>query len=78
MQNGAQAYGSWEIRGLLVNDNGTTTLPLFNISELGSSGWRVNLYADDTTKALKVQVTGEAGHNIRWVSNINTSEVTYA
>tara|TARA_R100000951_G_scaffold24657_1_gene20917 strand:+ start:4241 stop:5767 length:1527 start_codon:yes stop_codon:yes gene_type:complete len=78
MQNGAQAYGSWEIRGLLVNDNGTTTLPLFNISELGSSGWRVNLYADNTKKALKVQVTGEAGHNIRWVSNINTSEVTYA
>lgn len=78
MQNGAQSYGSWEIRGLLVNDGGTTTLPVFNISEIGSSGWRVNLYADNTNNALKVQVTGEAGHNIRWVSNINTSEVTYA
>ena len=78
MQNGAQSYGSWEIRGLLVNDGGTTTLPVFNISEIGSSGWKVNLYADNTNNALKVQVTGEASHNIRWVANIATAEVTYA
>jgi len=78
MQNGAQSYGSWEIRGLLVNDGGTTTLPVFNISEIGSSGWKINLSADNTNNALKVQVTGEASHNIRWVANIQTSEVTYA
>lgn len=78
MQNGAQSYGSWEIRGLLVNDGGTTTLPIFNISEIGSSGWKINLYADDTNNALKVQVTGEASTNIRWVANIQTAEVNYA
>ena len=78
MQNGASSYGSWEIRGLLVNDGGTTTLPVFNISEIGSSGWKVNLYADNTNNALKVQVTGVAATNIRWVATIHTSEVTYA
>jgi hypothetical protein len=78
MQNGAQSYGSWEVRGLLVNDGGTTTLPVFNISEIGSSGWKVNLYADNTNNALKVQVTGVAATNIRWVAHIATSEVTYA
>lgn len=78
MQNGAQSYGSWEIRGLLVNDGGTTTLPVFNISEIGSSGWKINLYPDNTNKALKIQVTGEASHNIRWVANVQTAEVNYA
>lgn len=78
MQNGAQSYGSWEIRGLLVNDGGTTTLPVSNVSEIGSSGWKVSLRADNTNNALTVQVAGEASHNIRWVSNIQTSEVTYA
>ena len=78
MQNGAQSYGSWEVRGLLVNDGGTTTLPVFNISEIGSSGWKLNLYADNTNNALTVQVTGVAATNIRWVANIATAEVTYA
>jgi hypothetical protein len=78
MQNGAQSYGSWEVRGLLVNDGGTTTLPVFNISEIGSSGWKLNLYADNTNNALNVQVTGVAATNIRWVANIATAEVTYA
>ena len=78
MQNGASSYGSWEIRGLLVNDGGTTTLPIFNISEIGSSGWKLNLYADNTNNALNVQATGVAATNIRWVANIATAEVTYA
>ncbi len=78
MQNGAQSYGSWEIRGLLVNDGGTTTLPVSNVSEIGSSGWKVSLRADNTNNALTVQITGEASTNIRWVANIQTAEVTYA
>jgi len=78
MQNGAQSYGSWEIRGLLVNDGGTTTLPVSNVSEIGSSGWKVSLRTDNTNNALTVKVTGEASHNIRWVANIQTAEVTYA
>ena len=79
MQNGAQAYGGWEIKGLLVNDNGTTTVPSSAITVISNtSNWGLTLSADNTYNALKVQVTGEAGHNIRWVANIQTSEVTYA
>ena len=79
MQNGAQAYGSWKIEGLLVNDGGTTTVPNSAITVIhNSSSWGLALSADNTNNALKVQVTGEASHNIRWVANIQTAEVTYA
>jgi hypothetical protein len=81
MQNGAQAYAGWEIKGMLVNDGGTTTLALGNVSDMAAtnaSSWAVALSADNTYNALKIQVTGEASHNIRWVANVHTSEVTYA
>ena len=79
MQNGAQDQGGWEIKGLLKNDGGTTTLVNSNIQTFDDgNSWAVALSADNTNNALKVQVTGEASHNIRWVANIQTSEVTYA
>jgi hypothetical protein len=81
MQNGAQAHAGWEIKGMLVNDGGTTTLALGNVSDMAAtnaSNWVVALSADNTNNALKIQVTGEASHNIRWVANVHTAEVTYA
>jgi hypothetical protein len=36
------------------------------------------LSADNTNNALAITCTGEASHNIRWVANIRTTEVTYA
>jgi hypothetical protein len=79
MQDGAQDQGGWEIKGLLKNDGGTTTLVNSNVQTFAEgNGWAVALSADNTNNALKVQVTGEASHNIRWVANIQTSEVTYA
>ena len=81
MQNGAQAHAGWEIKGMLVNDGGTTTLALGNVSDMAAtnaSSWAVALSADNTNNALAITVTGEASHNIRWVANVQTSEVTYA
>ncbi len=79
MQNGAQAYASWRIEGLLVNDGGTTTLANSATTVISNgSSWGMALSADNTNNALAVTVTGEASHNIRWVANIRTSEVTYA
>tara|TARA_R110002167_G_scaffold16980_1_gene65597 strand:- start:2438 stop:3907 length:1470 start_codon:yes stop_codon:yes gene_type:complete len=79
MQNGAQSYGSWDIKGLLVNDGGTTTLPSSAITVISNeSNWGITLTADNTIDALFITVTGEASHNIRWVANIHTAEVTYA
>ena len=79
MQNGAQDQGSWEIKGLLKNDGGTTTLVNSNIQTFADgNSWVVALTADNTNNALAITCTGEASHNIRWVANIQTSEVTYA
>ena len=79
MQNGAQSYGSWEIKGLLVNDGGTTTLANSAITVIqNASSWGLALSADNTNNALAITVTGEASHNIRWVANIQTAEVNYA
>ena len=79
MQNGAQAYASWKIEGLLVNDGGTTTLANSATTVISnSSSWGMALSADTGNNALAITVTGEASHNIRWVANIRTTEVTYA
>jgi len=79
MQNGAQAYASWRIEGLLVNDGGTTTLANSATTVISNTdGWGMALSADNTNNALAITCTGEAAHNIRWVANIRTSEVTYA
>jgi hypothetical protein len=79
MQNGAQAYASWKIEGLLVNDGGTTSLVNSATTVISNAdGWGMALTADTGNNALAITVTGEASHNIRWVANIRTTEVTYA
>ena len=79
MQDGAQAYASWRIEGLLVNDGGTTTLANSATTVIDNqSSWVMALSADNTNNALAITCTGEASHNIRWVANIRTTEVTYA
>jgi hypothetical protein len=79
MQDGAQDQGGWEIRGLLKNDGGTTTLVNSEVKTFADgNGWTVVLSADNTNNALAITCTGEAAHNIRGVANISTSEVTYA
>ena len=79
LQNGAQAFAGWRIEGLLINDGGTTTLGNIALSvQHNSSGWVLAASADNTNNALKLTVTGEASHNVRWMANIRTSELTYA
>jgi hypothetical protein len=79
MQNGAQAYASWRIEGLLVNDGVTTTVANSAITVIqNTSNWGLTLTADTTNNALAITFTGEAAHNIRTVANIRTTEVTYA
>ena len=56
--------------GSLVNSAVTT---LSNTSK-----WGVALSFDNTNKVLNITCTGEASHNIRWLANIRTTEVTYA
>ena len=76
-------YASWEIKGALLRDGTAATTVLGNgiknklFASAGASAWDVTLTADTTNGGLKIEVTGAAATNIRWVATINTSEVTY-
>lgn len=81
---GGSNYASWEIKGALLRDGTAASTVLGNgiVNKLyataGASAWAVALSADTTNGGLKVEVTGAAATNIRWVATVNTSEVTYA
>ena len=81
---GGSNYASWEIKGALLRDANAASTVLGNgiVNKLyataGASAWAVALTADTTNGGLKVEVTGAAATNIRWVATVNTSEVTYA
>ena len=73
--------GAWEVKGIIRREAtaGTTVLVNSVINELNvPTGWAVALTADTTLGCLKLEVTGVASTNIRWVATINTAEVTYA
>ena len=81
---GGSNYASWEIKGALLRDANAASTVLGNgiVNKLyataGASAWAVALSADTTNGGLKVEVTGAAATNIRWVATVHTSEVTYA
>jgi len=81
---GGSNYARWEIKGALLRDATAASTVLGNgiVNKLyatsGASAWAVALTADTTNGGLKVEVTGAAATNIRWVATVNTSEVTYA
>jgi hypothetical protein len=76
-------YASWEIKGALLRDANAASTVLGNgiknklYASAGASAWDVTLTADTTNGGLKIEVTGAAATNIRWVATVNTSEVTY-
>ena len=73
--------GAWEVKGIIRREAnaGTTVLVNSVINELNvPTGWAVALTADTTNGCLKVEVTGVASTNIRWLATIETSEVIYA
>jgi hypothetical protein len=76
-------YASWEIKGALLRDGSASTTVLGNgiqnklYATAGASAWAITLTADTTNGGLKIEVTGAAATNIRWVATVNTSEVGY-
>jgi hypothetical protein len=73
--------GAWEFKGAIRREAnaGTTTLIKSTIDEFNvPTGWALALSADTTNGCLKIQVTGAASTDIRWVATVHTSEVTYA
>lgn len=73
----------WEITGAIEKGAtvGTTALvgtpTVTTVAEdSGASAWSVSLSADTSNGALKIAVTGEASHTIKWVARVETVEVS--
>ena len=77
-------YASWEVKGALLRDANAASTVLGNgiVNQLfataGAAAWDIALTADTTNGGLKIEATGAATTNIKWVATINTTEVTYA
>lgn len=79
--SGGTASAAWKIEGLIRREGAanTTTLVASTVTAISNvPGWTLALSADTTNGGLKVEATGAASTNIRWVATVQTSEVTYA
>jgi hypothetical protein len=75
------ASAAWKVEGLIRSEANAASTVLVNsaLTVLDNTpAWGLALTADTTNGGLKIEVTGAAATNIRWVATINTSEVTYA
>ena len=74
------ASAAWKIEGLIRREGSAGTTVLVNSATTvldNTPAWGMALTADTTSGGLKIEVTGAASTNIRWVATVNTSEVTY-
>jgi len=72
---------AWKVEGLIRREGSAGTTVLVNSATTvldNTPSWGMALSADTTNGGLKIEVTGAASTNIRWVATIHTSEVTYA
>jgi len=75
------ASAAWKVEGLIRREGSAGTTVLVNSATTvldNTPSWGLALSADTTNGGLKIEATGAASTNIRWVATINTSEVTYA
>lgn len=68
----------WEANVLVANIGGTVALvgsptftQIFATSGAVSGSWAVAFAVNNTTKALEIQITGEASSSIRWISDFS-------
>ena len=74
------ACAAWKVEGLIRREGSAGTTVLVNSATTvldNTPAWGMALSADTTNGGLKIEVTGAAATNIRFVSTIHTSEVTY-
>ena len=79
--SGGTASAAWKVEGLIRREGSAGTTVLVNSATTvldNTPGWGMALSADTTNGGLKVEATGAASTNIRWVATIHTSEVIYA
>jgi hypothetical protein len=78
---GGTASAAWKIEGLIRREGtaASTTLVASTVTAIDNTpSWALALSADTTNGGLKIEATGAAATNIRWVATVQTSEVTYA
>lgn len=78
---GGTESAAWKIEGLIRREANaaSTTLVASTVTAISNApGWTLALSADTTNGGLKIEATGAASTNIRWVATVQTSEVTYA
>jgi hypothetical protein len=78
--SGGTACAAWKVEGLIRREGSAGTTVLVNSATTildNTPAWGMALSADTTKGGLKIEVTGAAATNIRWVATLNTSEVTY-
>jgi hypothetical protein len=78
--SGGTASAAWKIEGLIRREGTAASTTLVFSTAVAISNvplWTLALSADTTNGGLKIEATGAAATNIRWVATINTSEVTY-
>ncbi len=74
------ASAGWKVEGLIRREANAGTTVLVNSATTildNTPSWGLALSADTTNGGLKIEVTGAASTNIRWVATIHTSEVIY-
>jgi hypothetical protein len=79
--SGGTASAAWKVEGLIRREGSAGTTVLVNSATTvldNTPSWGLALSADTTNGGLKIEATGAASTNIRWVATIHTSEVTYA
>ena len=75
------ACAAWKVEGLIRREGSAGTTVLVNSATTvldNTPNWGMALSADTTNGCLKIQATGAASTDIRWVASVTTSEVTYA
>ena len=81
-QSGSVNAAVWEVDGFIVRgaNAAATTLNVSNVTLVQNTpAWGTpTLAADTTIGCLRVQVTGAAATNIRWIANIETTEIIFA
>jgi len=78
--SGGTACAAWKVEGLIRREGSAGATVLVNSATTildNTPAWGMTLSADTTNGGLKIEVTGAAATNIRWVATLNTSEVTY-
>lgn len=78
---GGTQSAAWTVSGLIRREANaaSTTLVASTVTVISNvPGWTLALSADTTNGGLAVTATGAAATNIKWLANIQTTEVTYA